>query len=253
MELIKSKSNKLIKSITKLISDKKYRDETFCFVAETCKVVNDLIASGIKCRNLIIAHTSKYLSKFQGLKDIDISVVDDDVFKSFSSLATSDGVCGIFIKVKTKFVYSQEGKYVVLDRIQNPGNLGTIIRTCVCFGITGIVITNDSVDIYNPTTIRSSMGSCFAIPILVSTSLSDEIKKMQSNKIKVYATMLSKEAKKLNDVVFDKGTAVIFGNEGKGLEPSEIKAVDESIYIPITNKTDSLNVSIAAGIIISRM
>jgi TrmH family RNA methyltransferase len=176
------------------------------------------------------------------------------IFNNLTSLTTSDGLIGIFIKPKDNFNFKPSGNYVVLDRIQNPGNLGSIIRTAVGFQLDGVIISNDSVDLYNPNIIRSTMGSCFAVPIKFVTSLTDVIKQLQSHKLKIYATAISSDAKKLNEISFPKnGVAIIFGNEGNGLKDDVIKMSDETIYIPINNKIDSLNVAVAVGIVLYKL
>jgi TrmH family RNA methyltransferase len=177
------------------------------------------------------------------------------IFNTLTSLSTSDGLIGVFNKPKDNFNFKPKGKYIILDRIQNPGNLGAIIRTAVGFQLDGIVISNDSVDLYNPNIIRATMGSCFSVPVKFVTSLSDVINQLQHQSFKVYATAISSSAKKLNEITFDRqnGIAIIFGNEGNGLKEEVIKMCDESIYIPISDKVDSLNVSIAAGIILYQL
>jgi TrmH family RNA methyltransferase len=255
MEKISSKDNKLIKSINKLLNDKKYRDTTNLFIAESFRVVNTLIKNGFKCRNLLMTHESKYFSQVKQLEqqDIFISVINDDIYKSISSLANADGVIGVFIKQHNQLVITKNKKYIILNKIQNPGNLGTIIRTAVAFNIDGIFITNDTVDLFHPSVIRSTMGVCFSIPIMFSTSLIDVIGELKKHDYTCYATVLNKQSQKVDDIKFADSSAVLFGNEGNGLNEKEIKLCDESIYVPISDKVDSLNVSNAAAIIMYLM
>jgi TrmH family RNA methyltransferase len=250
---ITSKDNKLVKSVKKLLDDKKYRDSTNLFIAESYRVVDSLIKNKLSIRNLIVANDSKYfqLSKEYEKNGIDVICMPNSIFSTLSSLSTSDGLIGIFNKPKNDFNLTKTGKYIVLDKIQNPGNLGSIIRTAVGFELNGIVISNDSVDLYNPNIIRATMGSCFSIPIKVVTSLIDVINQFKHEGIKVYATALSSSASKLSDVTFNPtGVAVIFGNEGNGLKDTILKICDEVVYIPINPIIDSLNVAVAAGIIL---
>ncbi|MDR0675111.1 MAG: RNA methyltransferase [Mycoplasmataceae bacterium] len=253
---ITSKNNKLIKSVNKLMVDKKYRHLTNLFVAESYRVIETLVKNKIKIRNLIISSDSKY---FQIAKDyekngIDVVILPNIIYNSLTSLANSDGLIGVFNKPKDKFNISKNGKYIILDRIQNPGNLGSIIRTAVGFKMSGLIISNDSVDLYNPQIIRATMGNCFSIPIKFVTNLNDIIDQLHEQEFKVYATVVSLSAKKLNNVDFNHNSiAIVFGNEGNGLKTDILKICDEAIYIPIDSNINSLNVSVAVGIILYQL
>jgi TrmH family RNA methyltransferase len=255
MEKITSKQNKLIKSINKLFDDKKYRDTTNLFVAESFRVIETLIKNGFKCRNLLITHDSKYLNQIQQFENDGImtSLINNEIYKSISTLANADGVMAVFNKQRSEFNIAPNKKYIILNKIQNPGNLGTIIRTAVGFNIDGIFITNDTVDLFHPAVIRSTMGACFSIPIKVSTSLTDVISELKRHKYTCYATTLNSTSQKVQDVKFAGSTVVLFGNEGNGLTDKEIQLCDESIYIPISQKVDSLNVATASAIIMYLM
>ncbi|GHU26971.1 rRNA methyltransferase [Bacilli bacterium] len=255
MEKITSVDNKLIKSIKKLNNDKKYRDVTNLFVAESYRVIKTLIESKVVCRNLLATHDSKYFGEAvrYNKQGITVDEINHKIYESISSLSTADGMVAVFVKPNNKFSLETNKKYVVLDRIQNPGNLGTIIRTAVAFNIDGIIITNDSVDLYHPNIVRATMGSLVNVPVKVSTSLLDVIKNCKIKGITTYATSLNTKAKPLSEVNFTKSAAVIFGNEGQGLNNNDIKACDENIYIPISNKIDSINVSTAASIVMYQL
>ncbi|MDR2369332.1 MAG: RNA methyltransferase [Mycoplasmataceae bacterium] len=257
MVKIISKDNKLIKSVKRLTTDKKYRDLTNLFVAESFRVINTLIKNKVQIRNLLVASESKY---FQVAKDyqkagIDVVILPNSIFNTLTSLATSDGLIGVFHKLKNNFNFVKDGKYVILNQIQNPGNLGSIIRTAVGFDVNGLIISNDSVDLYHPAIIRATMGSCFSIPIKFITSLTDIIHQFHQQGFKIYGTAISPSAQKLSDTTFNNSNAVaiIFGNEGNGLKDSILKECDETIYISVNDKIDSLNVSVAVGIILYQL
>ncbi|MDR2847210.1 MAG: RNA methyltransferase [Mycoplasmataceae bacterium] len=251
MEKIVSRDNKLVKLAKKLFEDKKYRDATNLFVCESMRVVEQVIKNKIAPQNIILSSQSKYIGKFSEYKEA--VIVDHRVFESISSLKNSDGVMGVFNKVKLNFELTK-GNYIILDRIQNAGNLGTIIRTAVAFGIDGVVITNDSVDIYNPAIIRATMGSIFVIPIKFITSLAAAIDLFKKANFKVYASILNDKAVDIDRVNFsNKSNAMILGNEGNGIKIEDAKKCDEMVYIPINKTVDSLNVAVAAGIIIAKM
>jgi TrmH family RNA methyltransferase len=243
-----SPQNKLIKLVKKIIGDKKYRDITNLFVGEGYRVVNQLIDSKVKLQNILISKNSKYINKFD-----DVSIIPDNIFTQISSLTNSDGVLGVFVKPKIDFNIQPNKKYIILNKLQNPNNLGSIIRTCVAFNIDGIFITNDSVDLFHPTIIRSSMGTVFNIPIKFSTSLMDVIKSLKQMNYQCYATTINKYAKDINTIDFSSSSAVVFGNEGNGLEEKDIKLCDTQIYIKISPKIDSLNVASTVAIIAHKL
>jgi TrmH family RNA methyltransferase len=255
MEKITSTQNKLIKYIKKLSAEKKYRDETNCFVAETGRVIDTLIENEVKCQNLVIANNSKYIGKISYFRKLNImvEVVANSIYESISSLANADGIIAVFRKPTSSFEIINNSKYIVLDRIQNPGNLGSIIRTAVALNFAGIVITNESVDLFHPTIIRSTMGTLFLIGIKFSTSLSDTIQTFKKKGFTCYATSVSKTAKPLNSVKFSPSSVTIFGNEGNGLNKDDVLLCDESIYIPTNAKVDSLNVATASAIVMYKM
>jgi TrmH family RNA methyltransferase len=241
---INSKDNKLIKLVRKLFTDKKVRNEMNMFVCETVRVVD--MCLNFKIVNILIASDSKYLTKYN---QPEVVIVNSKIFASLSDLANSDGVIGVFFKPKIPFAITPNRPYVILDHIQNPGNLGSLIRSAVAFKMGGIVITNDSVDIYHPQIIRSTMGAIFKIGISISTNLLNTIALFKQNNFVVYATALTKDATDVNAVKFTKQSVVIFGNEGNGIDPQAIKQCDQTIYIPISSDVNSLNVGVAGGII----
>jgi TrmH family RNA methyltransferase len=245
LAIINSKENKLIKLTKKLFDDKKNRDASNLFVVESYRIVKDLIAHGNIPQNILVSSNSKYISEFK-----DATIVENKIFSTISLLGNSDGVLAIFPKKNNSFEILPNKKYVLLDNIQNPSNVGSIIRTCVAFDIDGILLVNGVSDITNPMLIRSSMGSNFFIPINVYTSFSDVVKVLKKNKITIYATALDKNAKKINDIIFDKSSCLVFGNEGNGLSKQDIELCNQTIYVPISDKIDSLSVSNAAAIII---
>lgn len=242
---------KTIRFTKKLISNKKYRDSSNMFVCESAKVIKNIISQGYKLVNLLITNNSKYFNDFRSLPNV--LLINAQTSKSISSLKNSDGTIAIFEKKINKIQIKSDGKYLILNKIQNPGNLGTIIRTACAFDINGIYITNDSVDLYHPETIRNTMGYIGITPITTYYNYFDVISLLQKNHIKVYATALNQKSIDVNKVKLTKGIAIVFGNEGNGLNHKEIRVCDQSIYINTNHKVESLNVAIAAGIILSKI
>jgi TrmH family RNA methyltransferase len=245
-EKITSSTNKTIKFVKQIINDKKYRDTSEVFSVETYRIAKQLIDNKYILKYVLVSSSSKYVRTFA--KD-QTFIVNDAIFSSLSSLGNSDGVIGIFVKQKKIFHISPNKKYLILDRIQNPNNFGAITRICVAFGLDGIIVSNDSVDIYNPTVIRGSMGAIFCIPIMVTTDLSKVISELKQKQYKIYSTALDKTAHDLATTKFPSSCAIIFGNEGNGIEQKYLKMSDEIIRIKISEQIDSLNIAATVAIV----
>lgn len=251
MNKVQSANNKLIKLAKNISSDKKYRDSTNMFICETYRIVDTLIKQNYKLINVLITNDSKYFNEFK--TNPNTRTIDSQSFRSISNLKNSDGVLAIFEKQNKEINISNKGKYLILNKIQNPGNLGTIIRTACAFNVDGIYITNDSVDLYHPETIRQTMGYMGLIPIKVYHNYFDVIDLMHKNNIKVYATALNEKSIDVNKVKLSNSLAIVFGNEGNGLNHKEIRVCDASLFIKTNRRVQSLNVAIAVGIILSKL
>jgi len=246
VDKIFSYDNKLVKFAKKLYNDKKVRDTNNRFIVDSFRITKDLISNGKKIDKLLVSEKSKYYNQFNNIEKV---VIEDKIFNSIIGKDANDGVIGIFEKVQLDKKIGS--KIVVLDNLQNPGNVGNIIRTSVAFGIDTVILSGEGVDIFNPTTIKMSMGACLYVNILVTTDLSSTIDKLKKSNIFVYSTAINSNAKNLNQV--EKHTdnfALIFGNEGNGLKENIIRKSDECIYIKMNSKIESLNVASAAAIII---
>ena len=137
---------------------------------------------------------------------------------------------------------------MILDDIQDPGNMGTILRTADSLNMKQIIISKDCADAYNPKVVRSTMGAIFRINIIESDNLVKTIKEMKKHKIKVMATSLETN-KSMYDVSYEK-TAIVIGNEANGVEKEILELADEKIKIPMPGKTESLNASVATAVIL---
>ena len=245
----------LSKTHTKYIQSlwhKKFRDQLGLFIAEGPKVVMDLLKSGkFVCKEIFaldvwINEHSKFLST---CNDISIEAVQDFELKKISSLSTAHSVVAVFEKRKQNFNIETRGKITLaLDTIQDPGNLGTIIRIADWFGLTDIVCSVGCADMYNAKVVQSTMGSLGRVNI-VYTDLTEWLK--ENKKTKIYAASLEgnvlKSLGKLNEGI------IIIGNEANGVSDEVMKLVNEKITIPKTGVAESLNAAVAAGIILSHV
>ena len=253
MKQITSKDNTIIKHIIKL-KEKKYRNEYNEFIIEGIKIVREAIEEKAKIKNIIVSESALNSELFEKnlnneLIEKEFILVPDHIFKLLSEVENPQGVIAIIEKdiVDVDLDFSQDF-ILVLEDIQDPGNLGTIIRTADSIGLTQILVTKGTIDCYNPKVIRSTMGAIFRVKIIETEDLPEKIKEIQKNNFKVITTSL-KASKSIYDINLKK-SAIIIGNEANGVskhiqELSDIKAI-----IPMKGKTESLNVSIATGVIL---
>ena len=251
MQQISSVNNATVKKIAKL-KQKKYRDEEGRYLIECFHLFDEAIKSGKKYQYLL--GTEEALDKAEEDYDVDLSgknviLINKAIARHLSSTKNSQEIFMVLkIDQPREFPFNY-GKWVLLDNLADPGNVGTIIRTADAAGFDGVVLSPESVDLYNPKTQRAMQGSQFHID-LIKRDLADVITDFQDAAIPVYASMLDKTAKQLPD--FDKvpQLALIIGNEAHGVSSTIASLSDEKLYIPIKGKAESLNAAVAAGIMI---
>ncbi|MCF0227294.1 MAG: RNA methyltransferase [Malacoplasma sp.] len=249
MQEIISKDNKIVKKVKKLFVDKKYRESTNLFVCESYRVIEAFINNNFKLDLIFVTNNSKYFDKVK--KNEKTILIDQKIYNSLSELKTGDGLIAVF-NIPKKQEQNIDDKIIILDQIQNPNNMGAVLRSAAAFNMKQIILANSCVDIYNPKVIQSSMGYGYDIPIKFVTDLRQTIRSLQSKGIKVYATAVDSNAVKLNQIKLGK-CAVVLGNEGNGIKKDIVSICDQSIFIPMNKKVDSLNISIAASIIMCKL
>lgn len=245
----------LSKTHTKYIQSlwhKKQRDETGLFIAEGPKVVADLLTSHkFICKEIFaleswLQEQSKLLSSFN---DIVITAVQDFEVDKISTLSTSHSVVAVFEKRKQEYTINIAGKItLVLDTIQDPGNLGTIIRIADWFGVSNIICSVGCADMYNAKVVQSTMGSLGRVNIIY-TGLVSWLTKHKS--IKIYSASL--EGKDIQTIGKLKEGIIIIGNEANGISDEVIEVVNEKITISRIGEAESLNAAVATGIILSHI
>ena len=235
--VIESIDNKKIKNIRKL-NKKKYRDESNNFIVEGIHLVNEAYKTGC-LKEVFILNNNDYNL------DIKKTYITLEVMKSLSSLETPCDIIGI-CECKTS---KELGKRIlILDDIQDPGNLGTIIRSCVAFNVDTILLSNNSVDLYNSKVIRGAQGMNFYINI-IRCDLVKMIKILKDNNFKIFGTSV-KSGNDLKSIKNIEKYAIIMGNEGAGVNRNILSLCDENIYIKMNEKCESLNVAVATSIIL---
>ncbi|MGL5001221.1 MAG: TrmH family RNA methyltransferase [Cetobacterium sp.] len=244
MDIITSKDNELYKAIKKL-KTKKYRDLEQQFLAEGRKFLEFeenpkiiIFKEGIS--EDIIDTSKKY--------DCKKIILAEKLFKELSSQENSQGVI-ICYASKIKELKDIDKNIVVLNRVADPGNLGTIIRVADAAGFKDIILTKGSVDCYNDKTVRSSMGSILGVNIYYIEE-NEVIQFLKEKEYKIIVTALEKDSIPYTKMKLNEKNAFIFGNEGDGVSKEIIEKSDEKVIIPIYGSAESLNVAMATGIIL---
>lgn len=252
MQKITSKENALIKHISKL-KEKKYRTEFNEYLIEGIKLVKEAIIENANIKQIVISENNLESANIQDfLKDdngIEYIVVPEKIFNIISDVEKPQGILAVISKNDNNLNidYSQDF-ILILDNIQDPGNLGTIIRTADSCNIKQILVSRGTADCYNPKVIRSTMGAIFRVNIIECDNLKNTIQEIQNNNFKVISTSLDTE-KSIYDIKLKK-VAVVIGNEANGVSKEIQNIADEKAKIPMLGKTESLNASIATGVIL---
>lgn len=240
-EIIKSKENKYFKYIKKL-KEKKYRDIEKLFIAEGEK----LFLENTNYENLIIKESKyNYVKKKYPFINKYI-VLSDELFNDISIQNNSQGILIIY-KQKKLDIKNIIGDVIVLDEVQDPGNLGTIIRTIVATGYKNLILTKNSVDIYSPKVVRATMGGIFEINCIYKEK-EEIIEFLLNEKYNVITTCLDNESINYKDIKLKDKNAYLFGNEGRGISKEFLDISNSKVFIPIYGNIESLNVSIALAV-----
>ena len=235
--LITSINNQTIKELDKL-KQKKHRDLEQKFLIEGEHLVEEAEKSGV-LEKIILLENSEYPSKLEKI------YVSKNVMKKLSSLDTPPNIIGVCKMLSKKKLGK---KVLLLDDIQDPGNLGTIIRSSVAFNVDSIVMSLNTVDLYNPKVIRSTQGMIFKIN-LIKDDLGQVIEKLKSKNIPIYTTNVN-GGENIKNINTTDSYGLIMGNEGNGVKDEISALADRKIYIPMNSKVESLNVSVAASILL---
>lgn len=259
--MITSTSNKRVKNVIALLSKSKERKKQQAFVVEGIKMFAEAPDFWIKevyisekldlelTENALIADKVKTLS---GFPDVVIETVAAEVFDKMCDTKTPQGVLSVLKMPQYTFddiSKASNGLYLVLEDIQDPGNLGTMMRTGEGAGISGVIMSDRTVDLFNPKTIRATMGSIYRVPFIYVSDLADSIKKMRALGVKTYAAHLDgQHAYDKED--YKEETAFLIGNEGNGLSKEIADLADCYIRIPMLGQVESLNAAIAASLLV---
>lgn len=250
--MLTSTKNPLIKEIRQLHQSKFRRQNNRLILEGT-----NLIAAAIEANYPldVCCYTEEWQAKYPQLEkkviqlSQRVSLVNPLVLKAIATTVNPDGVVATATRMAAKTPNSQINLGLMCDRLQDPGNLGTIIRTAVGVGVDALWLSRDCVDFDHPKLLRASAGAWFNLPIATTESLSSQILDYQSQNIQVIATLAQAE-QTYWDLDLTKPTVILLGNEGAGLSPDLIALADQRVKIPITESVESLNVAIATSLLL---
>ena len=253
MQIITSKDNEIIKNIRKL-KEKKYRDLNNEYIVEGIKMIREAINEEAVIKLIVVCEenaNSGAIDKklLYEIAKYECIYVNKKIFSLISDVQNPQGILAVIQKQNSEenIDYKQD-VIVVLDGIQDPGNLGTILRTIDSVGLDQVIVSKETADAYNPKVVRSTMGAIFRVNIIESDNLLDTLKNMKKHKYKVMATSLETQ-NSIYDVEYNKKVIVI-GNEANGVSKDILDFADEKIKIPMFGKTESLNASVATAVIL---
>jgi len=244
LKYIQSAQNPQIKQWRKLLT-KKERDKTGTFLVEGFHLVEEALKAN-QLLHLIVSEGTEIPQRWD-YGSTPVTTVTSEIIRELSDTETPQGVLAVCEAVRKDSKF--DGKqFLLIDAVQDPGNLGTMIRTADAAGMDGVIVGTGSVDTYNPKVIRSAQGSHFHLPV-IRGDLKEWIEKLGEEDIQVYGTSLE------NGHIYTEteppgAFALIVGNEGSGVNPELLELTAKNLYIPIFGKSESLNVAVATGILL---
>lgn len=246
--MITSAGNQQMKNLVLLMKKAKARNEQETFVVEGRKMAEE-IPDGWLIKTYVSETFERENELF--LKGRDYEVVSDSVFKAVSDTQTPQGILCLVKKPSYRLndlLSDKNAHLLIVESIQDPGNLGTMLRTGEGAGISGVIMNQSTVDLFNPKTIRSTMGSIYRVPFFVTDDLEQTILELKSQGIKVYAAHL-KGTLCYDEPDYRGPSAFLIGNEGNGLSDVVADCADTYIKIPMQGQVESLNAAISAALL----
>ena len=248
LEIITSRSNRLIKHIRKLTSDREYRRSSGLFFGEGPKLLAEALKAGIPIEAVVTAQGVDP----PGLDGLWRAEVPADLLNSLCDTKTPQGVLFLAQMPDTAPPERLTGdRWLVLDGLQDPGNVGTIWRTADALGADGLILTNHCADPFSPKTVRATMGACFRLPVY-ETQVEHLSGLLERSGLPLYATALREDTVDIKTARLSR-CAVVIGSEGRGVSPELLRLSEKTIKIPMRERCESLNAAVAAAVILWEM
>lgn len=253
---ITSRENQLIKQFRRLSGDAKYRRETGLFAMEGARLCGDAARSHVEISTVFLTSRARaqYAAEVTSVEAVAEQVIDipDSLAEYLSDTETPQGVFAVGRIPRRNDAPTSRGRYAALERIQDPGNLGTMIRTAEAFGLSGLLLSDGCCDPYSPKVLRSSMGGVFRLPLYAAGNLSETLPHLHTQGFTSFACVVN-GGEAVQSITFPVGAISVIGNEGNGLSAETIGVCSACVTIPMAGRAESLNASMAAGIVFWEM
>lgn len=254
MDRITSRENQQVKRVCKLMKSKKERTASGFFVAEGAKLCAEAAASGIAIEELYITPEAlrRYGAQLEPLcQSAGVTYeITEDIAGKIADTGTPQGVYCVCSTPALTLLESNlaPGRYIALESLQDPGNIGTILRTADAFAIDGVIMTADCPEVFSPKVLRATMGSALRVPVCVTADLPALLVRLNATHT-TYAAALNSGARSIRACNFSGPVVVAIGNEGGGLSQGAISACKNSVMIDMVGRAESLNAGVAAAIV----
>ncbi len=260
--IITSKSNPTVIRV-RALAEKKYRDAYGLFRTDGVKLAIELDAHGISPETVLLRESSvtSVMSRLpDAFSGVTATVLSDAIFDRISEEKSPEGIiCAVkyldnLEKIATinrgAALLPADARAMMIESVRDPGNLGTIVRSAAAFGVDTLIVSSDCADLYNPKTVRASMGALFGLRIISAVSLKEVIEVMRAQGRRVFGAALDRDAHGLDALKLEAGDCFVVGNEGHGLSHEVLAACDSGVFIPIAESSESLNAAIAASVLL---
>lgn len=246
---ITSKDNPLIKLVSTLQTSAKQRKINKLFVLEGLRICDDAFQNNIRFDKLIVTKSflekhNEHIEKFKSVSE-NSYILRDDLFNKISDTNTPQGIIAVAQIPYISPNLNTDGRYIALENISDPSNLGTIARTAEALGVSGIIVSLDSCDPYSPKSLRSSMGTLLRVPLYIADNIMEFINK---SNLRSFACVVDKNAESITKIDFADGDVLLIGNEANGLTEETKSAAYKRVTIQMQGKAESLNAASAASI-----
>ena len=241
MTIITSKANSVVKNAKKL-HQKKYRKSAY--LIEGWHLFEEAVQAGVRIEKIFALESYRdQLAAFP-----QTVWVSEDILQDLADTQTPQGIVAVIQKEEVGLPELHQGKFLFLEDVQDPGNVGTMIRTADAAGFTGVIVSEKSADIYSLKTLRSMQGSHFHLPIY-RMPLASFVEEAKKSNLPILATTLSRESKDYRELSSLENFVLVMGNEGQGISSVMAESADQLVHIGMKGQAESLNVAVAAGIL----
>ena len=249
---ITSKDNAVLKLVSSLQTSAKVRKETGLFVIEGLRICEDASENGVAFNKLIVTENALNKNK-EAIKKLaekceSCYIFTESLFKKISDTNTPQGILAVGVIPENNNKIDIKGRYIALENLQDPSNLGAVCRSAEALGLDGLIVSGGC-DIYNPKALRAAMGSSLRMPVIIADNLVELIEKANGMGMQTLASTPRSTATDIRRISMDGGVICCVGNEGSGLTEEVISACKTAVVIPMTGRAESFNASAAAAIL----